>query len=349
MDLNQRIDVFIKLGQHLATFIKLNNEGINKDEFNELNSTLNLAYIKNGWFTRDNALNMLDQIARQLNPESIGQWISRYDIQSRSPLNIGIIMAGNIPLVGFNDLFCVLMSGHTAVVKLSSDDEILPRYVLDYLVKQNPAIHNFIKVSDARLKGIDAVIATGSNNSARYFQYYFGKYPNIIRKNRHSVAVLKGTEDASDLQALGSDIFTYFGLGCRSVSKLYVPFNYNFNLFFESIVQFGEVVNNKKYGNNYDYNRAVFLLNNEKFLDNNFLIVKEGLSIATPVSVLHFEYYSDINELEEKLNREQDNLQCIVSKGAWFKNSLAFGNSQTPLLNDYADGIDTMQFLLELK
>jgi hypothetical protein len=348
MDLNERLDVFINLGQHLRAYLKLNARDINSNEFNELDGVLDRAYINNGWFTKENSLNMLDLIARQLNPESLRQWIYGYDIKQVKPQSIGIIMAGNIPLVGFNDLLCVLMSGHVAVVKLSSDDEVLPRYIINFLLKQNPALIDFITISDSRLKGIDAVIATGSNNSARYFNYYFGKYPHIIRKNRHSIAVLNGTEDANDLFELGKDIFTYFGLGCRNISKLYVPHNYNFNLFFESIVQFGDVVNNKKYGNNYDYNRAVYLLNNEKFLDNNFLIVKEGISFATPVSVLHYEYYTHVEEVEEKIKLEQDILQCIVSKNAWFKNSLALGTGQYPALTDYADGVDTMQFLVDL-
>ena len=260
-------------------------------------------------------------------------------------------MAGNIPMVGFHDALCVLMSGNNLIAKLSKDDALLLPYLLKWLIEIEPAFKpqiNFVE----RIERPDAVIATGSNNSARYFDYYFGKYPHIIRKNRNSAAIITGDETGDDLKYLGNDLFTYFGLGCRNVSKLFVPKEYNFNLFYQSIESFSAVMNHNKYMNNYDYNHAVYLLNGEKFLTNNFLIIRQSQALATPVSVLNYEYYTNLNDLDAKLKSAENDLQCITVAGKPWKNSsvktIPFGTSQTPSLTEYADNIDTLQFLISI-
>jgi len=258
-------------------------------------------------------------------------------------------MAGNIPLVAFHDWFCVLLSGNKFKGKLSSDDNLLLPFLSKVLITIEPYFENQIEFTEGQLKNMDAVIATGNNNSARYFEYYFSKLPHIIRKNRNSVAVLDGTEKSDELGLLGKDIFQYFGLGCRNVSKLFVPEKYKFDMFFESIIEFKDIVMHNKYANNYEYNRTIYLMNSDKsLLDNNFLLLKADLSYSSPIGVLFYEFYSDINSLNAKLENEKEQIQCIVSKNNNVKNAIGFGKAQCPSLNDYADGIDTMKFLISL-
>jgi len=258
-------------------------------------------------------------------------------------------MAGNIPMVGFNDLLCVLISGNKFVGKLSSDDKFLLPFIAKILIAANSKFSDYIEFTEGQLKNIDAVIATGSNNSSRYFDYYFGKYPNIIRKNRNSIAVLTGNESMNDLRLLGKDVFQYFGLGCRNVSKLFVPKGYKFHTFYESIFDYKNFNKNNKYGNNYEYNRTVYLMSNHpSLLDNNFLLLKEAPAYTSPIGVLFYEFYSDIHALNERLEKEKEQIQCIVSRSPVIKNKIDFGEAQCPGLADYADGIDTMRFLIGL-
>ena len=256
-------------------------------------------------------------------------------------------MAGNIPLVGFHDFICVLLSGHNVLVKTSSNDQMLLPFLANYLTSVEPALLNYIHFSEGKLTDFDAVIATGSNNTARYFEYYFKDKPSIIRKNRNSVAVLNGSETKEDFEALGEDIFRYFGLGCRNVSKLFVPKNYIFDSFFEGIFKHQDVIHYEKYANNYDYNKAVFLMSNFKLLDNGFLTIKEDTSYSSPISSVFYEFYEDLDVLKTKLEQDHEQIQCIVSNNLVPK-SIPFGQTQKPALWDYADNVDTLAFLVNL-
>lgn len=255
-------------------------------------------------------------------------------------------MAGNIPLVGFHDLLAVLITGNKALIKLSGNDKILLPLVTDYLKHIEPQLENCIQFTEEKMVDFDAVIATGSNNTARYFEYYFGKKPNIIRKNRNSVAVLTGDETKAELNALGEDIFRYYGLGCRSVSKLFVPTDYNFDLFFQAIYEYRDIMNLAKYANNYDYNKAVYLMSEFKILDNGFLMLKKDSSYSSPIASLFYEHYADLTSLKKRLENDKEKIQCIVGSRV-NSNEVKFGETQKPALSDYADGIDTVEFLLK--
>jgi hypothetical protein len=263
------------------------------------------------------------------------------------PKTVGLILAGNIPLVGFHDFLSVLISGHNVLVKTSSNDQHLIKFLAKYLIAVNAKIENCITFTDGKLENFDAVIATGSNNTARYFEYYFKDKPSIIRKNRNSIAVLNGNETHDDLVNLGEDIFRYFGLGCRNVSKLFVPEDYNFDAFFKAIYEYKDVIYYEKYSNNYDYNKAVFLMSNFKLLDNEFLTLKEDTSYSSPISSVFYERYENIEHLKKQLEKDADQIQCIVSNGV-IENSIPFGKTQQPELWDYADNVDTLLFLNKL-
>ena len=356
MTLEKRVKVFVKLGTFLKQFSEqaerqVDNE-LNKALYNDLNELIKTVHFHNGWFTEDNVRCAISAIASSLNEALLNSWLSNYPEGSLKIIkskNVAVIMAGNIPLVGFHDLLCVLLSGNKFTGKLSSDDKLLMPFIAKIIIAIEPEFGNSIEFTEGQLKNIHAVIATGSNNSARYFEYYFGKYPHIIRKNRNSVAVLTGTESASELRQLGKDIFQYFGLGCRNVSKLFVPKGYDFGLFYESIFAFHNVINNNKYGNNYDYNRTVYLMSNHpSLLDNNFLLLKEDESYSSPIGVLFYEFYDDTLILNKKLKNDKEQLQCIVSNSTEIKNVIPFGKAQCPTLTDYADSIDTMGFLMRL-
>ncbi len=344
MPINSRISAIYDLGQFFY-FITENELNIrsNKSKFeylkDEFYAQLKLAEIQNPWFTQDNLKFCLEQWGKLLTEENLTNWIQNYQT-TKNPKNVGIIMAGNIPLVGLHDLISVLLSGHNAIVKTSSKDEVLMGFVIEYLRDFNEDLKNSIQKLE-RLKNHDAVIATGSNNTARYFEYYFKDSPNIIRKNRTSVAVLNGKESVEDLRKLAEDIFRYFGLGCRNVTKLYLPKGFNTDLLFESFFQWKEVINHTKYANNYEYNRAIYLMGNEKFLDNNFVMLKESDELFSPIGVVNYAFYEDLNDVKNELTQNEEKIQCIV--GSDF--SVQFGETQTPSLTDYADGVDTMEFL----
>lgn len=357
MDLNNRISAFVKLGRFLKQFEvedNKNSQTVPNDLFyNDFEELIKIVKIHNPWFTESNVRNAIGSISDMLNEDNLVEWVSNYVFKIKEdikPKTIAVIMAGNVPLVGFHDMLCVLISGNKFLGKLSSEDKLLMPFISKVLIEIEPTFADKIAFTDGQIKGMDAVIATGSNNSARYFEYYFSKYPHIIRKNRNSVAVLNGAETAQDLNKLGKDIFQYFGLGCRNVSKLFVPKNYNFDIFYQSIYDYQEIVNNNKYGNNYDYNRTVYLMKNDpSLLDNNFLLLKQDESYSSPIGVLFYDYYETIEDLNKKLEAEKSNIQCIVSNSIEIKNALPFGKAQCPRLFDYADGVDTMNFLLELQ
>jgi hypothetical protein len=348
MNLEQRIQSFEILSVFLQDF--LNNENNpRKIWYDKLEQKINESFLYNGWFTKENVKKSISGIASLLNDKNLSQLKVNYN-EVKISKTIAVIMAGNIPAVGFHDLACVLLSGNKVLIKLSSDDKIIIPFLLEVLIDIEPKFKDYILFSQNKLTGFDAVIATGSNNSSTYFHYYFGKYPHIIRKNRNSLAVLNGAESIEDLAKLGNDVFDYYGLGCRNVSKLFVPKNYSFNLFFESIYRFGNVIENKKYANNYEYNRAIYLMTQEKFLDNNFLIIKEENKImSSPIGVLFFEEYNDLNDLENQLLSLKDQIQCVASNSAFKQlTSINFGKTQSPGFFDYPDGVDIMKFLREL-
>ncbi len=306
------------------------------------------SIIHNPWFTEENIKTSIKAIAENyLNENALKDWISNYNIIDISPKRVGLILAGNIPLVGFHDVLCVILSGHKAMIKLSEKDRfLLPAFVDLYKVRygEDPGVE-FVD----RLKDFDAIIATGSNNSARYFEEYFSKVPHIIRKNRNGVAIIDHTTTESDLINLGKDLFTFFGLGCRNVSKLYVAHGFELKYLFEAIESYKEVINHNKYKNNFDYYYSIALLNREKFLTNDFLLLKESEALSSPISVLNYEWFDSISEVEKDLKLKKDQIQLVLSSSPidGFKH-FDFGTSQSPSLSDYADGVDTLAFLLNI-
>lgn len=315
--------------------------------FDEMNAKIDASVNHNGWFNRENVTFAFQQWSKALNERNLYLWMNDYDLSQSGEKNVGIVMAGNIPLVGLHDFISVLICNHSVQVKQSSNDQLLLPVIAAYLMKLDSRYENRIKFTKEKLEDFDAVIATGSNNTARYFEYYFKDKPAIVRKNRNSVAIITGEESKAELQPLGEDIFRYYGLGCRNVSKLYVPKDYVFDQFFESIYDWHPIINQNKYANNYDYNKAVYLMSEFKLLDNNFLMLKEDESFGSPIATLFYERYDSTEELARTLKDNEEKLQCVVRKDPG-KNEVGFGNTQTPELWDYADGVDTIQFLAEL-
>jgi hypothetical protein len=331
----------------INTFTALGNYLLDPDE--QLDAIINTEHQYNSWFTPENVKKAVTAIGKTLNADDLAIWLSKYDLNNAAGKKVGLILAGNIPLVGFHDVLCVLITGNYALIKTSAQDSHLIKHILQKLTEIEPAFSNSYSFVD-RLEDFEAVIATGSNNTSRYFEYYFSKVPHIIRKNRNSLAVLTGQETTAQLYELGHDIFDYYGLGCRNVSKLLVPKEYNFTPFFEAIESYHPIINHNKYNNNYDYNKSIYLVNMLKHLDNGFLLVKEDTNWVSPLAVLYFEYYDDIAQAEHIIIRESDKLQCVVSAATLHADTqiVNFGMSQQPALWDYADGIDTMNFLSNL-
>jgi len=352
MTLETKKSVFVELGKFLSQFSEnntLQNPAVlhNETFFDAFVDLIKLSQSHNGWYTPENVYFSIHSWAEALTEGNLNQWLSSYTIPIQEPKNVALILAGNIPLVGFHDFLSVLITGNNVLVKTSSNDQHLLPFLAKYIIAVNPEVANIITFVDGKLENFDAVIATGSNNTARYFEYYFKDKPSIIRKSRNSVAVLTGNETKEQLTALGEDIFRYFGLGCRNVSKLFVPKGYSFVPFFEAIFAYQDVIHYEKYANNYDYNKAVFLMSNFKLLDNGFLTLKEDHSHASPISSVFYEFYDDINELKMRLQSEDELLQCIVADET-IENSVAFGQTQNPRLWNYADNTDTISFLLTI-
>ena len=297
----------------------------------------------NAWFTAENIKKSILSFAEMLNEADLTIWSKSIKF-STAPKKIGLILAGNIPLVGLHDVLSVLATGNIALIKLSSADDKLIKAVIAELINIEPAFKTQIEYVE-RLKDFDAVIATGSNNSSRYFDYYFSKVPNIIRKNRNSVAVLDGSESFEDIQNLGNDIFDYFGLGCRNVAKLYFPKGYDIANFYEGIESFQPIINHFKYNNNYDYNKSIYLVNAAKHFDNGFLLLKEDESLTSPLAVLFYEEYEQLQDVEDKLKDKSENIQCVITKSPLSLSTFGFGQSQHPKLWDYADNVNTVEFL----
>jgi hypothetical protein len=340
MKLQERLALLVQLGTYLQQDTAAREHAVAYTERN------------NRWLTKANSLKALNSFATTFLTEAhLTAWVENYPSleEDRNFNKIGLVLAGNIPAVGFHDVLTTFVAGHQAMIKYSEKDQYLIPYMIDFLLQTDPrSAAYFLPVP--RLKDFDAVIATGSNNSAMYFEQYFSKYPNIIRKNRNSVAVLDGTETEEELLALGADVFGYFGLGCRSVAKLYVPQEYDFSPFLALMdIHYKEIMNHNKYNNNYDYNRSIYLLNNVPHLANDCLMLLEHESLLSRISSVHYEYYQNTEDLQAKLEATKEQIQCIATKvNLPKKNTVALGQAQHPALNDYADGLDTLQFLIEL-
>jgi hypothetical protein len=348
---NPNVEAFVKLGEFLRLFCDFTANGqiaetTQSTWVNKFNEVTDSARHHNVWFTRENVLFAFKQWGIILTRENLETWLASYDLKKNKTKQVALIMAGNIPLVGFHDFLSVLITGNKAIIKLSSNDTLLIPLIAKYLIDTEPSFKDSITFTEGRLTDFDAVIATGSNNTARYFEYYFGKKPNIIRKNRNSVAVLNGNETNAQLEALGEDIFRYYGLGCRSVSKLFVPKDYDFDKFFKAMFRYRDIVNQTKYANNYDYNKAVYLMSEFKILDNGFLLLKEDKSHASPIASVFYETYDSKATVKERLQKNAEAIQCVVASGFTIA-EIPFGRTQSPSLSDYADGIDTVEFLLK--
>ena len=338
MTLQARIKAFEQLGAFL------------KDENNreEIELWAYKARNQNNWFTVENTKKSLETIAHYyLDATLLEQWSSLYEIPDKPETvkSIGVIMAGNIPAVGFHDLLTIVLSGHVCVAKLSSQDSAIMLGLIEKLLEIDPNLE--IRIAD-KLNEVDVLIATGSDNSAKYFEYYFRSKPHIIRQNRSSVGILNGNENETDFFNLGKDITEYYGLGCRNISKLYVPEGYDFTNFLDTIEPLGDIFYHHKYKNNYDYNKSIYLVNMVHHLDNGFLLLTENDSLVSPISVIYYSTYKNEDDLNKQIKNNADKIQCIVSKDAWYLKSQNFGDAQKPKLWDYADSVDTMAFLLAL-
>jgi hypothetical protein len=341
MNIENQVLGLIKLSDYIKAFLSKKPEDHNEDDVN-IELLLRKSEIENPWFTIDNQKFALQQWTDLLTEGNIRNWLGNYSI-SKIPKRVGLILAGNIPMVGFHDVLSVVLSNHIPVIKLSSKD----KYLIPFLLKKwnefsdGQVQFEFVE----KLENFDAVIATGSNNTARYLEYYFKDHLNIIRKNRTSIAVLKGDETDEELQLLAKDIFQYFGLGCRNVTRIFIPKDFLIDRLFENFLGFQDIINHNKYANNYDYNRAVYLLNQEKFWDNNFVMLKEDDKLFSPLSVINFSRYESLDDVKNFIAENEENIQCIVAGNALGLNSISFGEAQNPGLDTYADNVDTMKFL----
>lgn len=333
MDLTRRTTAFLQLAERIRNYGKLQ-------------SIIRNAETKNPWFTQEHIQLAFEGLTHYLDENKLNTWLNRYDLSEIQAKNVGVVMAGNIPLVGIHDAICVLLSGHKLTAKLSSQDEVLMKYILEEIVRVDPGFADKIAVAE-RLTKVDAVIATGSDNTARYFNYYFNKIPHIIRKNRTSVAILDGTESFDDLEALGSDIFLYFGLGCRNVSKILIPENFDIQSLIGHWNRFRQIGDHHKYHNNYHYQRSVFLMNQTPHVDNGFVLMHKHTNLVSPIGVVYYDYYKNIEEINLFLDQYSDKIQCIVSN-LNLPGKVCFGKAQMPDIDDFADHIDTMEFLTHL-
>lgn len=337
-------------GSFKELFEILGNEGsvlsvskrFTSNEIEKVNKVILSQKNFNGWYTEQSVRQALKGLSEMLNSVDLLNWLSNYSYNSE-PKKVLVIMAGNIPLVGFHDLLCIWLSGNFAQIKLSSDDQTLLPLILDLISEIHPEIDNFYSIEKGKITQSEAVIATGSDNSNLYFEKYFGHLPSLFRKNRTSVAILVGDETQEDLEKLGNDIFHYYGKGCRNVSYLLIPQDYNLDVLFKALLPFHEIIHHKKYGNNYDYNRAINLLNQESFLDNNFVLLKESESIFSPISMIHFSRYKEESKVASFIQNNENNIQIIIGN-----KYTPFGEGQKPKLWEYADGIDTMSWLNNL-
>ena len=351
------ISAFARLGDFLTQFpddVRSTSQELaelNEKHFVEFASIIETEHIYNPWFTKAYILEALRGISQMIKGEVLFRWLEMYDFPGFPPAKqktIGLILAGNIPLVGFHDLLCVLAAGHKVLAKLSSKDDRLIKGVCKLIGDIDPDLGSRIEFAEEKLSGMDAVFATGSDNSARYFEYYFRDIPHIIRKNRNGVAVLTGQESDEELARIGKDIFTYFGMGCRNVTKLYIPWEYDLKILMRVLDSYHLLKQHNKYANNVDYYRTMYLMNQVSLLDNEVLLLKEDSAIASPVGVVFYERYSEIRWVEDLLASRKEEIQCVVSLHPGLQGAIPPGSTQEPMPWDYADGVDTIRFLIEL-
>lgn len=333
MTVQERIEVFHQLGNRLKS--------LDQDQLEEI---CYRAGNGNSWFTPESVTAALTAWGKVLNETQLLKWTEPYSLSPKKPMKVGLVMAGNIPLVGFHDLLSVLIAGHIAHVKLSSQDSYLMQFMINEIKSISEEMGQQIVLVE-RMNDADAIIATGSDNSARYFKHYFASKPHIIRQNRTAIAVLNGEETKEELKAFGDDYFQYFGLGCRNVSKVYVPQGYELPGLIDALLGFEKVLDHHKYRNNYDYNKSIYLVNKEPHLDSGFFMMRESDELVSPISVLFYEFYNSPAELDLVLATNSEKIQCVVSANAWYEGSLPLGKAQNPELWDYADGVDTLEFL----
>ena len=337
-ELKDRIKALENLGNYFSDISDKDSQ------YEPLFDAIERANLQNGWFQREACMEAIQSWGAALQPKNISQWINQYQInENNSPKTIAVIMAGNIPLVGLHDLISIWISGNRALVKCAAKASVL----IPFIVEINPLFQSLTSFTDGKLEGFDAVIATGSNNAARYFDYYFSKYPHIIRKNRNGVAVLDGSETQEDMKNLGRDILQYYGLGCRNVSKLYLSKGFDLDLIFKGLYPYANIIEMNKYANNYDYYKAVYLISQFDFKENGFFILRENQAISSPIGTGNYEFYEGLDLLKKHLLDQKENIQCIVSN-ADIEGAIPFGQAQNPNLWDYADGVDTLEFLNRL-
>ena len=336
--LKNRIKALEKLGYYLSNISKEDSQ------YDPFFDAIDRAQLQNPWFEKKACILAIQSWGAALKPENIARWESEYQLkENNDPKTIAVIMAGNIPLVGFHDLVSIWISGNKALVKCATKDSILIPFIVDF----DPLFQSLTTFTDKKLEGFDAVIATGSNNAARYFDYYFSKYPHIIRKNKNGIAVLNGAENQDDMKNLGKDMLQYFGLGCRNVSKLYLPKGFDLNMVFGGLFPFANIIQMNKYANNYDYNKAVYLMSEFEFVENGFFMLREEHTISSPIATGHYEFYDALDPLKSHLQEKQEKIQCVVSN-ADIEGVISFGEAQNPQLWDYADGVDTVEFIKSL-
>ena len=338
----------IQFGKFLRSFLDSDSwpgfqSGVDQREFDNFKSSTEKAESNNAWFSRKMIRLSMESWAKNLSEDNIDKWMSKYDVPSSINKNVLIICAGNLPLVGFHDIVCCILLNINTQVKLSKNDNVLIPAILNVLYLFDSELQDRIKICNEKPDNYNYVIATGSNNSNRYFEYYFGKFPHIFRRNRTSIAVVHSEISDDQLKSLSHDMLQYYGLGCRSVTKLYLPEKFSLDRIYNSVFNYKDLINHNKYMNNYDYNRSIFLLGKKLFFDNGFLILKEDKSLFSPISVVNFEYYSSMETLEKELNVLSNEIQCRVGEGG-----IPFGTAQKPELWDYADGVDTIDFLTKI-
>jgi hypothetical protein len=338
----------VQFGKFLRSFLDSDSwpgfqSGVDQREFDNFKSSTEKAESNNAWFSRKMIRLSMESWAKNLIEDNIDKWMSKYDVPSSINKNVLIICAGNLPLVGFHDIVCCILLNINTQVKLSKNDNVLIPAILNVLYLFDSELQDRIKICNEKPDNYNYVIATGSNNSNRYFEYYFGKFPHIFRRNRTSIAVVHSEISDDQLKSLSHDMLQYYGLGCRSVTKLYLPEKFSLDRIYNSVFNYKDLINHNKYMNNYDYNRSIFLLGKKLFFDNGFLILKEDKSLFSPISVVNFEYYSSMETLEKELNVLSNEIQCMVGEGG-----IPFGTAQKPELWDYADGVDTIDFLTKI-
>lgn len=352
MELEQRKAAFVQLAKVLKPLSEKAEWpgyacGLGESEYHELTELIERVKYHNPWFTPENVRKAMAAWAENLSEDVLEKWLKPYRPEidlSAEPKRVGIVMAGNIPMVGFHDLLSVLISGHRAIIKMSSDDNLLIPALISILITIEPEFKSRITIAE-RLNEIDAVIATGSNNSSRYFDYYFSKYPHIIRKNRNSLAVIENDMSDEDLRNIGEDVFAFFGLGCRNVTHLLLPEDFDIDRFFKAILPYHDIVNHNKYANNYDYYKALYLMNRENLLDNGFILLRPSNDIYSALGTLHYRRYDQPEAAVKIIEEHREMIQCVVGNNDLIPEAVSPGKSQQPALWDYADGVDTLDFL----